>query len=62
MSPQVEVKVDVPEGAKCIAVMDYDKFKAAVEHLKVVHPEAYTDLVDNFQFNLNTYEVLEETN
>jgi hypothetical protein len=60
MDYQVEVTVELPEGAKAIAVLDYDKFKAAVEHLKSVYPQVHLDLQNNFQFDLNVYQVLEE--
>lgn len=60
MDYQVEVTVELPEGAKAIAVCDYDKFKAAVEHLKTVYPKVHEDLQSNFQFDLHVYQVLEE--
>jgi len=60
MNPQVEVTVELPEGTKAIAVCDYDKFKASVEHLKTVYPEVYEDLQSNFQFNLGVYQITDE--
>lgn len=56
---QFEITVELEDGVTEIGVLDFTKHQACAKYIEDNHPELYAVLREQFNFNIQVYELQE---